>query len=113
MNNVQISNPISNSISQVFHLREARENIFNQKYKILYENINKIRKELINKNIFLCKDIEKILNEESINEESNDFLGEIIINPHAWTHEYALDRTSISNWRESAAVLGLYYLLDK
>ena len=117
------------SISEVFHLSEVRAIIFDFKYKILYEKVNTLRERIITVNNKLCCNIEALMkppedisgeppgepeylpeeSEEPPGEPEDKYVSEILTNPHAYIHSYSLDRAL--NWRESAIVLGLYYML--
>ena len=110
--------------SKVFHLSEVRERIFYFKYNILYEKVNNARERLVKVNNKLCCNVEALMTpikyskhtktedppeEPPGDTQEDEYVSEICKNPHAYIHSYSLDRAL--TWRESAVVLGLYYLL--
>lgn len=108
-----------------FNIKEIREKIFEYKYEILYKNINNIKKNISIKNTnyhsalinAYFKDNSK--NENLINAyfednlENENYTGTLqeIKITNRYVHNFSLDRTSMEDWRETAVILGLYYLL--
>jgi len=94
-----------------FNIKEIREKIFQYKYEILYKNINNIKKNLsIRNENYHSSLINAYFKDNLENENYTGTLQEIKIT-NRYVHNFSLDRTSMEDWRETALVLGLYYLL--
>lgn len=89
------------SISLVFHNNDVRQIIFMCKYNAIYGIINPIRNPIIKRNKQFCDGCLPL-----------DTIIELLPSmsyPHAYIHQYALERTR--GWREAAVVLGLYHMV--
>lgn len=89
------------NIQKIFKIEGVREKIFYYKYEILYKDLNKIRNKIINKNLKL-EDIRIKKHKDDIS----------YLNNYKYNMDYEIHKTNVKDWRETAVVLGLYYLLD-
>ena len=81
------------SISQVFHMKDIRENIFNKKCDII-EKIKGIRMEIEHRH--------RAYDLSFMNNDTNTF--------EQIHHELAL--TFADDWRQSAIILGLHFYIN-
>ena len=93
-------------INEVLKIEGVRQKIFKYKCNRLYKNINKIRKPILERN----HDYYEKIKDEYPGLEAGPSLSKQPLTADEMLHNYALERSM--NWRESAAVLGLYYLLN-
>ena len=77
-------------IIEIFKIEGIRKKIFKYKYDILFKTINDLRYKIILKH-------EKLIKISKINSKYNA--------------DYEIHKASLNNWRETAIVLGLYYLI--
>tara|TARA_B110001450_G_scaffold256561_2_gene287512 strand:+ start:236 stop:511 length:276 start_codon:yes stop_codon:yes gene_type:complete len=89
------------NIQKIFKIEGVREKIFYYKYEILYKDLNKIRNKIINKNLKL-EDIRIKKHKDDVS----------YLNNYKYNMDNEIHKTNIKDWRETAVVLGLYYLLD-
>ena len=107
------------SITKVFNTYDIRNKIFKFKHYNRNNKINNIREELILRYKKFCE------RNPIINTDYNHYYNSIpldeyiflnseqkseFIKSHIYIHNYALEKTY--NWRESAIVLGLYYMIE-
>lgn len=89
------------TFQKIFNIEGVRQKIFQYKNDILYKELNEIREKIVNKNIRL--------EEIRIKKHKDDIL---YLNNYKYNMDYEIHKTNVRNWRETAVVLGLYYMLD-
>lgn len=108
VNNNYPNNNLSNN--NPFKIEGLRKNIFKHKCDILCNIIDTIRKPILDRNIQFYESIkDDFLSKEEIARINFISNKKDPLTATALLHNYSIERSM--NWRETAVVLGLYYLL--
>ena len=113
INNNHSNNNLSNnnlSNNNPFKIEGLRKNIFKHKCDILCDIIDTIRKPILDRNIQFYESIkDDFLSKEEIARINFISNKKDPLTATALLHNYSIERSM--TWRETAVVLGLYYLL--